>query len=265
MSTTPPRKPETVPSAKHMSFIAIIPARYSSTRFPGKPLALIHGKPMIQRVYQQAKQCPQLTQVVVATDDERIEQCVKNFGGQVVMTSDQHQSGTERCAEAASLIDGSFTHVINVQGDEPFIQNSQIELLCNALKSSRTRIATLIKKISRKEELFNPNVVKVTTDAAGRALYFSRSPIPHFRNAAENDWVQLSNYYKHIGIYGYEKSTLNEIVKLPSSELEKAEALEQLRWLVNGYAIQTALTDEETISIDTPEDLIQAEKIYSRS
>jgi len=246
-----------------MNFIVIIPARYSSTRFPGKPLALIHGKPMIQRVYEQVMQCRQLSNVVVATDDERIEQAVKNFGGQVVMTAEHHQSGTERCAEAITKIPGSFDYVINVQGDEPFIKSSQIDLLCSCFQNQRTKIATLIKTISRNEELFSSHVVKVVIDSKKDALYFSRSAIPHHRNAMEKFWIHLSSYYKHIGIYGYERKTLLKIVKLPPSELEKAESLEQLRWLSNGYKIRTAETDEETISIDTQEDLQHAEKFYS--
>lgn len=245
-----------------MNFIAIIPARYSSTRFPGKPLALIHGKPMIQRVYEQVMKSRKVSNVVVATDDLRIEQAVKNFGGHVVMTSGEHQSGTERCAEAIAQLPGSIDYVINVQGDEPFIQSSQIDLLCTVFDSPEVKIATLVKKISRSNELFNPNVVKAVINNAGQAMYFSRSPIPHHRNAMENYWVNLGNYYKHIGMYGYEKNTLTEIVTMPLNELEKAESLEQLRWLANGIPIHTTLTEEETISIDTPEDLQQAEKFY---
>lgn len=246
-----------------MNFIAIIPARYSSTRFPGKPLALIQGKPMIQRVYEQVMKCKQLSNVLVATDDDRIEQAVKNFGGHVVMTSENHQSGTERCAEAITKLPENFTHVINVQGDEPFIKSSQIDLLCSCFQDQQTKIATLIKTISRNEELFSSHVVKVVVDSKKDALYFSRSAIPHHRNAMEKFWIHLGSYYKHIGIYGYEKNTLLEIVKLESSELEKAESLEQLRWLSNGYKIRTAETDEETVSIDTPDDLQHAEKFYS--
>ncbi|MBX7139808.1 MAG: 3-deoxy-manno-octulosonate cytidylyltransferase [Chitinophagales bacterium] len=245
-----------------MNIIAIIPARYSSTRFPGKPLALIHGKPMIQRVYEQVMKSQKLSNVVVATDDARIEQAVKNFGGHVVMTSGLHQSGTERCAEVITKLPDNFDYVINVQGDEPFIQSSQIDLLCTVFTSPEVKIATLVKKISRSEELFNPNVVKTVINNAGEAMYFSRSPIPHHRSAMENYWVNLGNYYKHIGMYGYEKNTLAEIVTLPLNELEKAESLEQLRWLANGIAIRTTITEEETISIDTPEDLQQAEKFY---
>jgi len=246
-----------------MKFIAIIPARYSSTRFPGKPLALIHGKPMIQRVYEQVMKSS-VKKVVVATDDARIEQAVKEFGGEAVMTSQHHQSGTERCAEAIAKIKDDFDAVINVQGDEPFIKSSQIDLVCECFKNSSVKIATLIKKISRNEELFNPNIVKVVVDVNHSALFFSRSPIPHFRSALENYWLNLGTYYKHIGIYGYERKTLEEIVKLPVHDLEKAESLEQLRWLANGFRIQTAETDEETISIDTPEDLQHAEKFYQK-
>jgi 3-deoxy-manno-octulosonate cytidylyltransferase (CMP-KDO synthetase) len=246
-----------------MNFIAIIPARYSSTRFPGKPLALIQGKPMIQRVYEQVMKCKQLSNVIVATDDDRIEQTVKKFGGHVVMTSENHQSGTERCAEAITKLPENFNYVINVQGDEPFIKSSQIDLLCSCFQDQQIKIATLIKTISRNEELFSSHVVKVVIDSKKDALYFSRSPIPHHKNTMEKFWIHLSSYYKHIGIYGYEKNTLLEIVKLPPSELEKAESLEQLRWLSNGYKIRTVETDEETISIDTPDDLQRAEKFYS--
>jgi len=243
-----------------MSFIAIIPARYSSTRFPGKPLAMIHGKPMIQRVYEQVMKCKQLSNVVVATDDDRIEKEVKNFGGHVVMTSEHHQSGTERCAETITHLSENFNHIINVQGDEPFIQSSQIDLLISCFQNQQTKIATLIKSISNNEELFNPNVVKVVIDSHRDALYFSRSAIPHNRTALEKFWIHLGSYYKHIGIYGYERSTLLEIVKLPPGELEKTESLEQLRWLSAGYKIRAAETNEENLSIDTPEDLKRAEK-----
>jgi len=242
--------------------LGIIPARYASTRFPGKPLSLIHGKSMIQRVYEQAMKCSSLQHVIVATDDERIESAVKSFGGNAMMTDDNHISGTDRCAEVIQKIAGDFDVVINIQGDEPFIQPSQIELLCSCFKNERTEIATLIKKISHHDELFNPNLVKVVTGENGLALYFSRSAIPHQRNVSENYWVTNGVFYKHIGIYGYRKEVLEKIVSLPPNELEKAESLEQLRWLANGYHIQTAITDDETISIDTAEDLHRAEKFF---
>ena len=243
--------------------LGIIPARYASTRFPGKPLALIHGKPMIQRVYDQALKCASLHHVIVATDDERIESAVKNFRGNVMITSSTHPSGTDRCAEVIKKIAGEFDVVINIQGDEPFIKPDQIELLCSCFKKEDIQIATLIKKISKQEELFNANTVKVVIAENGKALYFSRSAIPHQRNVSENYWANNGVFYKHIGIYGYRKVVLEKIVLLPVNDLEKAESLEQLRWLAQGYSIQTAVTEDETIAIDTSEDLHHAEKFYS--
>lgn len=243
-------------------FIGIIPAHYASSRFPGKPLALIHGKPMIQRVYEQAKKCASLNHIVIATDDERIEAVVKNFGGNVVLTSDAHDTGTERCAEAIAKIAADFNVVVNIQGDEPFIMPQQIELVCNCFSKNETQIATLRKQITKNEELFNSNVVKVVVNEKEEAMYFSRSAIPNIRGAMENYWQNLGVFYKHIGIYGYRKEVLEKIVKLPHNALEKAESLEQLRWLANGYTIQTSITDDETIAIDTAEDLHRAEKFY---
>lgn len=240
-----------------MKILAVIPARYASTRFPGKPLTIIQGKSMIQRVYEQAQKCKALNAVVVATDDLRIEQAVKQFNGRVVMTSDSHQSGTERCAEVAADIEDDFDVVINVQGDEPFIQPGQIALLANCFMQETTDIATLVKRITAASELSNPNTVKVVLDEKRKALYFSRSAIPYQRNIPVEQWLNSGMYYKHIGIYGYRKNALEEIVKLPPNELEQAESLEQLRWLANGYRIQTAITELETISVDTPEDLIR--------
>jgi len=242
--------------------LAIIPVRYASSRFPGKPLALIHGKPMIQRVHEQAMKCVSLNKVIVATDDERIEAAVNEFGGEVIITSSEHQSGTERCAEVISKVSGHFSVVINIQGDEPFVFPEQVELLCSCFQNQSTQIATLIKRITRNDELFNPNVVKVVRAENGDALYFSRSSIPHHRDVFADYWVNMGIYYRHLGIYGYRKEVLEAIVKLPMNELEKAESLEQLRWLTNGFRIQTAITDLETISIDTAEDLQRAEKFH---
>ena len=242
--------------------ICIIPARYGSTRFPGKPLAQIHGKPMIQRVYEQAMKCASLQHVIVATDDERILSAVRDFRGNAVMTSSHHPSGTDRCAEAIQKITGDFDVVINIQGDEPFIKPAQIELLCSCFQKEGTGIATLIKKISLHEELFNPNLVKVVIAENGEALYFSRSAIPHQRNVSQSYWLGNGLFYRHLGIYGYQRNVLEKIVALPLNELEKAESLEQLRWLAHGYRIQTAITDDETIAIDTAEDLHRAEKFY---
>lgn len=237
-----------------MKFIGIIPARYESTRFPGKPLALINGKPMIQWVYQNASKA--ISQVWVATDDDRIFECVLNFGGNVIKTLVTHQSGTDRCAEAAQLLSErtDFDVVINIQGDEPFISTEQIELLKSCFYTDAD-IATLIKKIDNSEELFNPNRPKVVIDKKQYALYFSRSPIPFLRGEAEKDWVKSLTFWAHIGMYAYKRSVLQEITKLEQTKLEKAESLEQLRWLENNYLIKTAETKHQSIGIDTPEDL----------
>lgn len=246
-----------------MKFIGIIPARYASTRFPGKPLADINGKPMIQRVYEQVKIA--LDNVVVATDDNRIEKAVKAFGGEVVMTSSEHQSGTDRIAEAIEKIESetkeNYQVIINIQGDEPFIQPEQILALKNCFNSPSTQIATLIKTIENPNEIFDMNKVKVVVNKNLRALYFSRSPIPYFRGSEQKDWINKHRYYKHIGIYAYRRDTLNEITKLPQSSLEIAESLEQLRWLENEYVIKTDITSHESIGIDTPEDLERVTKL----
>ncbi|MCJ0743443.1 3-deoxy-manno-octulosonate cytidylyltransferase [Pedobacter montanisoli] len=243
-----------VDTSKSLRILGIIPARYASTRFPGKPLVDINGKTMINRTYEQALSCKSLTKVVVATDDVRIAEEVEKFGGSFVMTSDQHQSGTDRCAEvAASMPD--FDVIINIQGDEPFINPEQIRLLTDCFQEPTVKIATLIKEIHTEQELFNVNVPKVIINTNADALYFSRHPIPFIRNAEEKDWIKQHQYYKHIGIYGYLRETLLEITEISPSSLEKAESLEQLRWLENGYTIRTAITDLETLAIDTPEDL----------
>ena len=237
-----------------MKTLGIIPARYASTRFPAKPLVDIAGKTMIQRVYEQAKKCD-LDKVVVATDDERISSVVLAFGGEVVMTDIKHQSGTDRCAEVALTLPG-YDVVINIQGDEPFIDPAQIKLVLSCFTDKNIRLATLIKEIHTDEELFNPNIPKVVINSKQQAIYFSRQPIPFIRHAQEQkDWITAHQFYKHIGIYGYTTETLLEITKLAPSSLESAERLEQLRWIENGYQIQTKVTDIETIAIDTPEDL----------
>ncbi len=240
-----------------MRFLGLIPARYASSRFPGKPLVNIGGKSMIRRVYEQV--LPVLDEVWVATDDERIQKEVVSFGGKVIMTSDTHRSGTDRCLEASQKIGGDFDVIINIQGDEPFIQPSQIESLKACfLNFPEIKLATLIKKITEKdgtESLINPNSPKVVIDSRGRALYFSRSVIPFVRGLKPDSWLKNGLFYKHIGIYGYKKETLQEIASLPQSNLEKLESLEQLRWIENGYQIQTAITDIENIAVDTPEDL----------
>lgn len=240
-----------------LKFAGIIPARYASTRFPGKPLVQIKGKSMIERVYLQASKV--LSHVAVATDDERIEKEVLRFGGKVIMTSAHHQSGTDRCCEALDkfekLCSTHFDVVINIQGDEPFIQPVQLEKLMSCFNRNEIQIATLAKKIDSREDLFNPNHVKVVKDKNNRALYFSRSPIPYNRNKAQDEWTKQFNYLKHIGIYAYRSVTLREITQLTQSELEIIESLEQLRWLENGYTIAVETTEFESISVDTPEDL----------
>jgi 3-deoxy-manno-octulosonate cytidylyltransferase (CMP-KDO synthetase) len=233
--------------------LGIIPARYASTRFPGKPLVIIDGKPMIQRVYEQALKS-NLDAIVVATDDVRIADAVRSFGGNVVMTSENHPSGTDRCAEALVNFEGDWKAVVNIQGDEPYIQPSQINAIASLLKNGAP-IATLVKKIDSIEELTNINSPKVVLSNKGDALYFSRQPIPFQKGVNINDWLSHGTYYKHIGIYGYQSEVLPQLTKLKQGILEMAESLEQLRWLENGYSIMTAETTENTVAIDTPEDL----------
>jgi 3-deoxy-manno-octulosonate cytidylyltransferase (CMP-KDO synthetase) len=237
-----------------MQILGIIPARYASTRFPGKPLVDIAGKSMIQRVYEQAKKCTQLSEVIVATDDDRIFEHVHDFGGKAVMTSSTHQSGTDRCAEAAEK-HPEYDVIINIQGDEPYIDPEQISKLISCFNDADTQLATLIKKVSNEQELHNTNSPKVIINKNSEAIYFSRSPLPHIRGQEPQNWLQHFTYFKHIGIYGYRADVLKLITKLPVSLLEKAESLEQLRWIENGYKIKVAETEIETIAIDTPEDL----------
>jgi 3-deoxy-manno-octulosonate cytidylyltransferase (CMP-KDO synthetase) len=237
--------------------IGIIPARYASTRFPAKALADVGGKSLIQRVYEQAQQATALSHVVVATDHPEIENHVKQFGGQVCMTREDHASGTDRCFEALTRQDQSFDYVINIQGDEPFIHPDQINLLASAL-NGQTEIATLIKAITDPEQLLSPNTVKVVSNLSNEAIYFSRSPIPHIRNTPEDQWLTSHPFYKHIGLYAYRSDILKSLTTLPVSSLEKAESLEQLRWLENGFRIRVLETKKETIGIDTPDDLLKA-------
>jgi len=247
-----------------MKFIGIIPARYASTRFPGKPLALLAGKPVIQRVYEQVKSV--LNDVYVATDDSRIYDAVKSFGGNVVMTSAHHKSGTDRIEEAVKNIGGDFDVVINIQGDEPFIQSSQIKTVCECFNDSETQIATLGKPFTQDmgmEAIENPNTPKIVIDNRNYAMYFSRSIIPFIRGKEKTQWLESYPFVKHIGLYAYRRHVLSEITSLPQSSLEKAENLEQLRWLQNGYRIKVGLTEIETIGIDTPEDLKKAEAFLS--
>ena len=245
-----------------MKFIAIIPARYASTRFPGKPLAMLGGKTVIQRVYEQA--IAVLGEAYVATDDERIYKAVEAFGGKVVMTRADHKSGTDRIQEAATKINTDADVIINVQGDEPFIQASQIETLMHLFDDPTTQIGTLGKHFETMEAVENPNSPKIVTDNRGFALYFSRSVIPYIRGKERNEWFGEYPFLKHLGIYAYRREVLAEVTKLPQSSLEKAESLEQLRWLQNGYRIRVGLTNIETVGIDTPEDLQRAEEFLKQ-
>ena len=243
-----------------MKILGIIPARYASTRFPGKPLTVINGKPMIQRVYEQAKKATSLTEVVVATDDERIKMAVLEFGGKVVMTSAKHKSGTERCREVLEKFRSTgknFDIVVNIQGDEPYIAPQQIDLVVSCFDNSEVQIATLAKKINSKEELFNPNVNKVIINKFDNAVYFSRQTIPFIQNTEKNNWLTSYNFYKHIGIYAYRADVLIEITELEITSLEKAESLEQLRWIENDYKIKVIKTELESYAVDTPDDLLK--------
>lgn len=242
-----------------MEILALIPARYASTRFPGKPLVDIDGKSMIQRVYEQSLKA--FKHVYVATDDNRIFKHIVDLGYKAIMTSDKHKSGTDRCAEALETIQNEtpikFDVVVNIQGDEPFINPQQLRLLVCAFEESETQIATLIKKIENKQDLFDPNKPKVIIDKKGKVIYFSRSTIPYIRNYQQTEWLRNHTFYKHIGLYAYRANILKEITQIPVSSLEQAESLEQLRWIENGYYIQTRITDIETYSIDTPIDLMK--------
>jgi 3-deoxy-manno-octulosonate cytidylyltransferase (CMP-KDO synthetase) len=247
-----------------MNFTAIIPARYASTRFPGKPLALLGNKPVIQHVYEQASSV--LSDVWVATDDDRIREAVEKFGGRIVMTRADHKSGTDRIEEAAEKTGTQADVIINIQGDEPFIQPSQIKTLMQLFDNADTQICTLGKHFENIEAVNNPNSPKIVTDKQGFALYFSRSVIPYIRGAQDNEWLSHFPFLKHLGLYAYRREVLHEITQLPQSSLEIAESLEQLRWLENGYRIRVGLTDVETVGIDTPEDLQRAEEfLKSRS
>ena len=240
-----------------MNTIGIIPARYNSTRFPGKPLINIGGKTMIRRVYERCTLS--LNNVIVATDDKRIRKEVEGFGGHAIMTSPDHKSGTDRCAEAVTLYQKSNNKpvdvVINIQGDEPFLDPAILSHLSKSFIDPKIRISTLVKKITNKKEIFDPNLPKVVIDKNGMALYFSRSPIPYVSNIEKTKWAVEYPFYKHIGIYAFRKEVLMELTQLPFSSLEQAESLEQNRWLENGYRIHIEETEHESISIDTPEDL----------
>ncbi len=235
-----------------MKFLGIIPSRYNSTRFPGKPLVEINGKTMIRRVYEQALKSQKLDRVVVATDDLRIYDHVKDFGGEAFMTSSTHLNGTERCAELAERIEG-YEAILNIQGDEPFIHEEQIDTLCGILTDAS--IGTLAKPIEDPDELLNPSVIKLVLNAKSEAIYFSRSPIPHMRGVPTDQWLAHSTYYRHIGLYGFRRELLLQLTKLAPTPLELAESLEQLRWLENGYPIKVGMTTHHSIGIDTPSDL----------
>ena len=244
-----------------MRSIAIIPARFASTRFPGKPLVIINGKPMVRHVYERCTDVFEL--VVVATDDRRIETAVKQFGGNVVMTSPSHPSGTDRCAEAAQFMESQgydFDIVVNVQGDEPSVHKEQLKLILTCFDDHDTDIATLITPIESTETLFNPNKVKAVFSTRDFALYFSRHPIPYQRDCKENEWLKNQDYYLHLGLYAYRTNVLQVLSKLEQTPLEKSEKLEQLRWIENGFKIKTAITPYSNIGIDTPEDLEKFEK-----
>jgi len=241
-----------------MKIIGIIPARYASSRFPGKPLVDMLGQTMIQRVYNQVKKSKRLHQVVVATDDKRISDHVLSFGGDACMTAENHPSGTDRCFEALQQQNSTFDFAINIQGDEPFIDPAQIDLLCASL-NSQTELATLIQKIATLEQLLSVGEAKVVINQNQEAIYFSRSPIPFVQKTEQKDWLNKTTFYRHVGLYAYRNDILEKITKLSPSLLEKAESLEQLRWLENGFKIKTVETEmEESICIDTPEDLEKA-------
>lgn len=238
-------------------FLGIIPARYASTRFPGKPLALLGSKPMIQWVYEGASSL--FEHLLVATDDQRIYDAVKAFGGKVLMTSTEHRSGTDRCAEAASLYEKGkglrFTYVVNVQGDEPLIQARQLQTLMDCMKVPDTPIATLIRPLNTIDDLENPNVVKVVVDLNFKALYFSRAAIPRQRSDTEPGETADPRFYTHIGLYAFRRDVLDKVVGLPPSFLEQTESLEQLRWMEHGIGIRTAVTTLPSLGVDTPQDL----------
>lgn len=243
--------------------VGIIPARYASTRYPGKPLIDIQGKSMIQRVYEQASKSKSLDRVAVATDDERIYAHVQSFGGEAIMTAENHPSGTDRCTEALAKLEGDYDYVINIQGDEPFIDPGQIDTLTKVLEDGITELATLIIPVTDSELLFDKGEVKVVLNTSMEALYFSRMVIPYIKGLEEKDWHLHHNYYRHVGMYAYRKDVLTAITKLSISSLEQAESLEQLRWLEHGFKIKCAITDFESHCIDTPEDVEKVLRLMS--
>ncbi len=238
--------------------LALIPARFGSTRFPGKPLADLGGKPMIQRVYEQVKSCSAISEVLVATDHEGIFSAVLAFGGKVIMTSENCLTGTDRCAEALKVLGEGWDVLLNVQGDEPFIRAEQLQELLACMESPEADIGTLVRRISKEQDLFNPNVVKAVLGQSGKALYFSRHPIPFVRGEENEKWIEKADFYRHVGLYAFRPDVLKKLSVLPPGKLEMAESLEQLRWLEAGYSIVCAETAYESPGIDTPEDLAQA-------
>jgi 3-deoxy-manno-octulosonate cytidylyltransferase (CMP-KDO synthetase) len=251
-------------SQKELQFAGIIPARYASSRFPGKPLALIGDRAMIQRVYEQALKSLDL--VFVATDDERIINAVEKFGGKAIMTSAEHSSGTDRCSEAVTKIEARIGFqidvVVNIQGDEPFIKPEQIDMIRSCFDDKEVDIATLICKDVTTDDLSNPNQIKTVISINGDALYFSRSAVPYLRDIDMNEWISKHVFYKHLGLYGYKKDTLRKLTLLKRSSLEIAESLEQNRWLENGYKIRTAVSDWDSYGIDSPEDIIKVKELF---
>ncbi len=249
-----------------MNTIGIIPARYASTRFPGKPLAIIAGKPMIQWVYERSAMV--FVNTYVATDDSRIATAVNEFGGKCLMTKTTHHSGTDRCAEALDMAERQtgikFDVVVNIQGDEPFIQPEQLRKVVSCFNEKDVQIATLVKPYTQGENVFNPNTPKVILNTKNFAIYFSRSVIPFIRNKENHQWPESHTFYKHIGLYAYRSDVLREITQLPQSKLELAESLEQLRWIENGYRIKVEFTDLETLAVDTPEDLERVKEFATK-
>lgn len=245
-----------------MKFIGVIPARYASSRFPGKPLARLGGKYVVERVYEKAAEV--FEQAVVATDDARIYDAVQAFGGRAVMTRADHKSGTDRIAEAMEKIGGAWDVVVNIQGDEPFVRREQLETICRCFDDADTQIATIGKPFADMQAVLNPNSPKIVVDRRGYAMYFSRSVIPFVRGVEQDEWLGHYPFLKHLGIYAYRTDVLRAITRLPQSALEKAESLEQLRWLENGYRIRVGVTDFETVGIDTPDDLRRAEEFLAQ-
>jgi 3-deoxy-manno-octulosonate cytidylyltransferase (CMP-KDO synthetase) len=239
------------------NILGIIPARFASIRFPAKALADIAGKTMVERVYEQASKSKSLDKVIVATDHEKIFRNVLNFGGNVVLTKEEHPSGTDRCFETLQKETQQYDYVINIQGDEPFIKPEQIDQLASLL-DGHTEIATMVAKVHDPALLSNPGIVKVIFDKNMNAIYFSRESIPYFRGAKKDEWIKKHTYYKHVAIYAYRSDILEKITGLPVSGLEMAESLEQLRWLENGFRIRIGITEHESFGIDTPEDLEKA-------